>query len=66
MPRYLRFRQPVNVAARLASAAGAGEILVTLDAARAASLSLDGLEHRSLALKGKTDQTEVVVIRAAT
>jgi adenylate cyclase len=53
---------PVNVAARLASAAGAGELLVTGAAVAAAHLSEEGLEHRSLALKGKTERTEVVVL----
>ncbi len=54
----------VNTTARLASAAGTGEILVTLTAARNAALSLDGLERRSLALKGKTESTDVVVLTA--
>jgi adenylate cyclase len=53
---------PVNVTARLASAAGAGELLVSLDAARAAGLDADPLEHRSLELKGKSTPTEVVVL----
>jgi adenylate cyclase len=52
---------PVNVAARLASAAGASEILVTLTAARAAKLTEDGLERRDLELKGKNASTPVVV-----
>jgi adenylate cyclase len=53
---------PVNVTARLASAAGAGVVLVTLDAARAAGLDTAPLEHRSLALKGKSASTDVVVL----
>jgi adenylate cyclase len=53
---------PVNVTARLASAAGAGELLVSLDAARAADLDTSPLEHRSLTLKGKSESTEVVVL----
>ena len=53
---------PVNVAARLASAAGAGEVLVTLAAAEAGELQLEGLEHRRLELKGKSEATEVVVL----
>ena len=52
----------VNTAARLASAAGTGDILVTLAAADAAGLD-GGLEHRSLDLKGKALPTEVVVLR---
>jgi adenylate cyclase len=49
----------VNVAARLGSAARAGEVLVTVDAADAANLD-PGLERRSLDLKGKTSGTDVV------
>jgi class 3 adenylate cyclase len=54
----------VNVAARLAAAAGAGEVLVS--AAAAASSDLDpALERRSLELKGKELPTEVVSVRIA-
>lgn len=49
----------VNIAARLAGSARAGEILVTVEAARAAGLDA-GLERRSLELKGKSTPTEVV------
>jgi adenylate cyclase len=52
----------VNTAARLASAAGAGEILVSREAADAAGLESAGLEHRSLELKGKSAPTDVVVV----
>lgn len=55
----------VNVTARLASAAAAGEILVTAEAARAAQLPVDGLERRTLELKGKQQPTEVVSLRIA-
>jgi adenylate cyclase len=55
---------PVNVAARLASAAGAGELLVSAAAAAAAQLRDASLEHRSLALEGKSQPTQVVVLRA--
>ena len=51
----------VNVTARLASVAGAGEILVTSSAAAAAGLPAD-LPRRSLELKGKSHQTDVVVV----
>jgi adenylate cyclase len=51
----------VNVAARLSSAAAAGEVLVTRRAAMAARLA-GGLEERHLDLKGKTSQTEVLVL----
>ena len=56
---------PVNIAARLASEAAAGEVLVTAAAATSAHLTDAGLEHRSLALKGKSEPTEVVVLRPA-
>jgi adenylate cyclase len=52
----------MNTTARLASAAGAGEILVTTAAAAAAGLD-PTLERRSLDLKGKQLPTEVVSIR---
>jgi adenylate cyclase len=54
---------PMNTTARLASVSAAGEILVTIPAATAARLD-DGLERRSLDLKGKQQATEVVVLRA--
>ena len=54
----------VNVGARLASAAGRGELLVTDASARSAALGLDGLERRHLDLRGKTETTNVVVLRA--
>jgi adenylate cyclase len=55
----------VNVAARLASAAGPGEMLVTVATADAASLDVQGVERRSLELKGKTTTTDVFVLGAA-
>jgi adenylate cyclase len=55
---------PVNVAARLASVAGAGELLVTDDAAMAAGLPTTGLERRQLKLKGKSQPTTVSVLQA--
>lgn len=53
---------PVNVTARLASAAGAGEILVTKEAAESAGFDIAGLEERVLELKGKSRPTDVYVI----
>jgi adenylate cyclase len=49
----------VNVAARLASVAGAGEIVVSADAAQAAHLP-DDLPRTALELKGKQESIEVV------
>jgi adenylate cyclase len=54
----------VNVAARLAAAAGPGEILVSIDAARAADLEHAG-EARTLELKGRNEPVEVVVLGVA-
>lgn len=54
----------VNVTARLASAAGAGEILVTDAAAEAAGVSSQGLESRHLELRGRSEATNVVVLQA--
>lgn len=51
----------VNTTARLASAAAAGEILVTIPAATAAGLP-DSNERRTLSLKGKSSTTEVAVL----
>jgi adenylate cyclase len=53
----------VNVAARLASAARPGEILVTAEAAVVAREPA-GREHRSLQLRGKSGPTDVVVLTA--
>ncbi len=53
----------VNVTARLSSAAGRGEILLTEAAARAAGVA--GLERRRLDLRGKAEATEAVVLTLA-
>jgi adenylate cyclase len=53
---------PVNVAARLAAQAGAGQILVSSEAAQKAGLD-PSLPHRSLELKGKAEPVEVVTLR---
>ena len=59
----------VNVTARLASAAGRGEILVTDSAARAAGVATDEgprrPERRHLDLRGKTEATDVFVLTLA-
>ena len=53
----------VNAAARVASMAGAGEVLVTRAAAESAKL--DGAhEWRHLQLRGRTEPVDVVVLRA--
>jgi adenylate cyclase len=53
----------VNVAARLASRAEAGEVLVSAAAAADSDLDLAALPRRSLELKGKELATEVVSVR---
>ncbi len=53
----------VNTTARLASVAGAGEVLVSDAAIAAARWDNRSLEVRALALKGKADDTHVHVIR---
>lgn len=52
-----------NTAARLASSAATGEIIVSDDAAQAAKLDVEGLEQRSLDLKGKSEPVSVRVIK---
>jgi adenylate cyclase len=52
----------VNIAARLASAAGPGELLVSEDAARSAQLDGGLAERRDLELKGKSVRVPVVVL----
>lgn len=54
----------VNTTARLSSVAAAGEILVPIAAATASGVSMDGLERRTLELKGKTESVEVLVLGA--
>lgn len=53
----------VNTAARLASRAAAGEVLVTDSACVAAGLPIAELEHRDLELKGKSETVGVRVLR---
>ena len=54
----------VNTTSRLASSAGAGEILVSRAAAAAAGLDLDGLEARTLTLRGRDETVEALVATA--
>jgi adenylate cyclase len=53
----------VNTAARLASAADAGEVLVSSAAANAAGIA-DRPERRRLDLRGRTEPVDVVVLRS--
>ncbi|MDX1615509.1 MAG: adenylate/guanylate cyclase domain-containing protein [Candidatus Promineifilaceae bacterium] len=55
-----------NIAARLSSAAAAGEILFSASAAQAAFAAsdiMDGLQRRQLSLKGKSEPVAVYVLR---
>lgn len=51
----------VNVAARIASQAGTGELLISETAARIVQREVEGLEARRLALKGKQEPVSVWV-----
>ena len=51
----------VNVAARLASQAAAGEIVLSQSTVSQAGLDTTGLERRTLELKGKTEPIDVWV-----
>ena len=55
----------VNVTARLAARAGAGEVLVSEAACRAAGVACEGLERRELELKGKSEPVAVRVMGVA-
>ncbi len=55
----------VNSTARLASLAGAGELLVSTDAASHAQLAADGLERRAVDVRGREAGLEVLVIHPA-
>jgi adenylate cyclase len=52
----------VNTAARLGSEAGAGELLVSVASAERANLDAAGLERRHLALKGREEPVDVLVL----
>jgi adenylate cyclase len=53
----------VNITARLASQAAAGEILISEAACLASKLNPTNLEYRQLELKGKTEPIKVGVLR---
>jgi adenylate cyclase len=56
----------VNVASRLGSDAGAGEILMSASTASAAGLATDGLEARRLELRGRTAPLDAFAERVTT
>jgi adenylate cyclase len=53
---------PVNTAARLASLAGPGEIVVSSVAATASELDITGLEARTLSLRGRAETVDAWVL----
>jgi len=53
----------VNIAARLASQARPGEILISESAYTASGMEFGELEHQQLALKGKSEPVDVRVLR---
>src|SRR6185436_5769132 len=55
---------PLNTAARLAATAGAGEVLVSDAAVHAGDIAVEGVAHRSLELKGKSEPVGAVVLHA--
>jgi adenylate cyclase len=55
----------VNVAARLGSEAGAGELLVSAAAASAAHLQTEALERRHLSLKGRVEPVDAFLVAPA-
>ena len=54
----------VNITARLASKAGAGEVLASEATCQAALIETEGLERRDLELKGKSELVSVRVLHA--
>jgi adenylate cyclase len=56
----------VNITARLASAAAAGEVIVSVAAAEAASIATDHLERHTVEIRGRTEPIEVIVLPAPT
>jgi adenylate cyclase len=55
----------VNTTARLTALAGAGEILISAEAAEAGGLETAGLERRTLELRGKDQAVDAWVATAA-
>ena len=54
----------VNVSARLATEAGPGELLVTAATIAAAGQPIEGHELRRLALRGRSELTDVIVFES--
>jgi adenylate cyclase len=54
----------VNIAARLASNAGVGEVLISDATSKAAQMNTEGLEKRELELNGKSETVTEIVLHA--
>jgi adenylate cyclase len=54
----------VNITARLASAAIAGEVIGSAAAAEAADMATDHLERRTVEIRGRTEPIKVIVLPA--
>jgi adenylate cyclase len=52
----------VNITARLASAAASGEVIVSVATAEAAGITTDQLERRTVAIRGRIEPIEIVVL----
>ena len=63
LSEYTALGDNVNITARLASAAGPGEALISDSAYAAANVDLGPLEQRQLELKGKSEPVGVRVLR---
>ena len=55
----------VNTTARLASAAHAGEVIVSEAAAEAAGARTEGRERRTVEIRGRVGRGQVIVLRPA-
>ncbi len=56
----------VNTTARLASEAGAGELLVSVEAVDAAAMDASSYERRSVAVRGRSEGVDVVILGPST
>jgi class 3 adenylate cyclase len=64
MSEFTVLGDAANVAARLASAAAAGEVLLSDSTVRKANLDTSDLVKRTVELKGKSDPLDVWVLQA--
>ena len=65
MKDFTALGDAVNTTARLSALAGAGEILITAQAAAAGGLDTDGLERRRLEMRGKDQRVDAWVAKNA-